>query len=54
MEDLPLTGGDQLELVKPQINKMVDWGVFTPSGATARRSVHITPAGGLAESDRGE
>ena len=30
MEEPPLTEGDQLELVKHQINKMVDWGVFTP------------------------
>ena len=30
MDEPPLTEGDQLELVKHQINKMVDWGVFTP------------------------
>ena len=30
MEEPPLTEADQLELVKHQINKMVDWGVFTP------------------------
>jgi hypothetical protein len=30
MEEPPLAEADQLELVKHQINKMVDWGVFTP------------------------
>ena len=30
MEEPPLVEADQLEMVKHQINKMVDWGVFTP------------------------
>jgi len=30
MDEPPLAEADQLELVKHQINKMVDWGVFTP------------------------
>jgi predicted amidohydrolase len=30
MEEPPLTEGQQLELVKQQINKMVDYGVYTP------------------------
>lgn len=30
MDEPPLTEGDQLELVKHQINKMVGWGVYTP------------------------
>jgi hypothetical protein len=39
MEDPPLTEGDQLELVKHQINKMVDWGVFTPPADWERYAV---------------
>ena len=30
MEEPPLVEADQLEMVKHQINKMVDWGIFTP------------------------
>ena len=30
MNEPPLTEGNQVELSKHQINKMVDWGVYTP------------------------
>jgi predicted amidohydrolase len=30
MDEPPFTEQDQMELVKHQINKMVDWGVYTP------------------------
>jgi hypothetical protein len=39
MEEPPLTEADQLELVKHQINKMVDWGVFTPPADWERYAV---------------
>jgi hypothetical protein len=31
MEDPPFDEADQRELVKHQVNKMVDWGVYTPT-----------------------
>jgi predicted amidohydrolase len=31
MEDPPFNEADQKELVKHQVNKMVDWGVYTPT-----------------------
>jgi hypothetical protein len=31
MEDPPFDEADQKELVKYQVNKMVDWGVYEPT-----------------------
>jgi hypothetical protein len=31
MDDPPFDEADQKELVKHQVNKMVDWGVYTPT-----------------------
>lgn len=35
MDEPPLTEQQQLELVKHQVNKMVDWGTYTPPGNAA-------------------
>ncbi len=39
MDEPPFTEQDQLELVKHQINKMVDWGVYTPPPGWERNQV---------------
>ena len=31
MEDPPFNEADQKELVKHQVNKMVDWGIYAPT-----------------------
>lgn len=39
LEDPPFTEKEQLELMKHQVNKMIDWGVYTPPRDWERYSV---------------